>query len=294
MIESKTMVPKVYSDSRDYRALLKILDLLIFCIKIDTDNFVNLLNPMKCPANMLPLLASYVGYDYDYNESVYANRLIIKYYPYMIRNRGSETGIKLAVSLAINASNKFNDINLLTLFSVDYDYEEGKIKIYMHSRDYINKIKDLIEVVRPAGTGWEIVLAEPINSIETISLADTIDFTTYNYVTGDIDKLGKNRYSITFDQDGHISNISEDGFILDENNNPTIYKIVNIEYEVKYSYTKDEDGNEVEEKIVTDKVSKIMIKNTLSGNVTWAHTDRYKIGDKNRIGFGEVSGSERG
>lgn len=194
MVESKTMVPKIYSRSRDYQALLKILDLLICVVKADVDNFVLLLDPMRCPAKMLPLLASYVGYDYDSKESYYTNRLIIKYYPMLIRNRGSEIGIKLATALSVNAVGEFDDLQMLSMFHIDYVEKEGKINIYIYYPNYLSKIRDLIEVVRPAGVRCELIPAEPINAIERINISDFWDAYRENYPNSDRYKIGdKNR-----------------------------------------------------------------------------------------------------
>lgn len=276
MIESKKFVPKVLADSRDFRVFLKLLDILICSIKNNTDDFINLLNPEKCHYRLLPLLASYVGYKYDYNISFDANRIIIKEYPNMIRNRGSETGIKLAVAVAINATGFYEDTNLLSLFDVAYDNEEAKIMIYMYTNHFVNKIKDLIEVVRPAGVKWEIVPALPIFSYDTVSITDDIEIASYNYVSGDLEKLGEGKFTIIYDSDGNISNVNESGMILDENGNPTIYKVVKIEYKVI-------DG------VQTNIIDKILVKNTQNGDIIWAKTDRYQISDKNRIGFGEIA-----
>ena len=103
IIESKNYLPWVIRQSRDMQAICKVLDLLINDYKTNVDYWVNLIDFDGCPDHLLPLLASYVGYKYDYTESYDTNRLIIKYYPSMIRNRGSEIGISLATALSVNA-----------------------------------------------------------------------------------------------------------------------------------------------------------------------------------------------
>ena len=190
MIETRDMVPYAYSSSREYQVLLKLLDLVINASKSEVDNFVSLINPDKCPNHMLPLLASYVGYEYDYNESYDANRIIIKHYNNLIRNRGSSIGISLAVALAITATGQFDDINLVSLFRVDYDRNLNKINIYLYFPDYISKVKDLIEVVRPAGTRYEIIPAELISTNDQIQIHDYI--TTENME----DYIGSDRYKV--------------------------------------------------------------------------------------------------
>lgn len=195
MIESKNLVPLVYRNSRDYQAILKLLDLIINATKSDIDNFVSLINPDRCPDHMLPLLASYVGYDYDIKESVDANRLIIKYYPYLIRNRGSETGITLATALSVNAIGSIEDIESLSMFHIEYQKQNNKINIYIYYPNYLSKIRDLIEVVRPAGIRVELIPANPINTIDRIEVHDYIEndkqqYTQDRYNVSDKDKVG--------------------------------------------------------------------------------------------------------
>ncbi len=87
MIHSRNNVPAIYNTSRDFQAILRLFDVLLNVEKNDVDNMVSLVNADKCPSKYLPLLASYVGYDYDYALSYETNRLIIKYYPLMIKYR---------------------------------------------------------------------------------------------------------------------------------------------------------------------------------------------------------------
>lgn len=189
MIESKNFVPQVYRNSRDYQAILKLLDLIINAIKSDIDNYVSLINPDRCPDHMLPLLASYVGYDYDPKESYDSNRLIIKYYPYLIHNRGSETGITLATALSVNAIGGIDDIESLSMFHIEYQKEENKINIYIYYPNHLSKIRDLIEVVRPAGVRVELIPAKPINTIDRIEVRD--------YIGLDKEQYSEDRYNVS-------------------------------------------------------------------------------------------------
>ncbi len=189
MLESKNYVPLVYRNSRDYQAILKLFDLIINAIKSDIDNFVSLINPDRCPDHMLPLLASYVGYDYDTKESIEANRLIIKYYPYLIHNRGSETGITLATALSVNAIGSVEDIESLSMFHIEYQKENNKINIYIYYPNYLSKIRDLIEVVRPAGVRVELIPANPINTIDKIEVHD--------YIKNSREPYSQDRYNVS-------------------------------------------------------------------------------------------------
>ena len=150
IIESKTMLPWVLRQSRDIQALCKTLDLLINDFKTNSDYWTTLIDVDSCPDKLLPLLASYVGYKYDYTESYSSNRLIIKHYPEMIRNRGSEIGMSLATALSVNTLGEIDRVEALAMFNIYYTQNEGKVKIYIYYPSNLSKIRDLIEVVRPA------------------------------------------------------------------------------------------------------------------------------------------------
>lgn len=147
---NKGYAPESYYESRDYRVFLKLLGILVSVFKSNIDSFPNLYSPDDCPDNLLPLLANLVGYDYDAGVSVENNRLIVKYFPYLIRNRGSDQGIKLATVLSLSTSVETEGSYTLDSIIVEFDYNTGLIKIYYPSLSPIRK--DLLEVVRPVGT----------------------------------------------------------------------------------------------------------------------------------------------
>lgn len=152
---SKGYVPESYSESRDYRVFLKLLGILLTVYKDNTDSLVSLYSSDDCPADLLPNLAHTVGYRYDDSLSVENNRIIIKYYPYLIRNRGSEEGIKLATALSLNTSISASSAYSVDSIVVDIDYTLGRIKVYYPHTNLIKQ--ELIEVVRPAGMSVELV-----------------------------------------------------------------------------------------------------------------------------------------
>lgn len=174
ILESKNMIPNVMRQSRDMQSLCKILDLLINNYKTNVDYWTSLIDFDTCPDHLLPLLASYVGYKYDYSESYDTNRLIIKYYPYMIRNRGSEIGMSLATALSVNALGDIDKVEALAMFRLDYRKSDHKLYIYIYFPSNLSKIRDLIEVVRPAGCGVQLVAADIIQTLDGIQISDYI------------------------------------------------------------------------------------------------------------------------
>lgn len=89
-------VPEVYSESYDFRILMDWVSECLTKIQADTENLIDLIDPERCPENLLWLLADTIGY--RYNDEFYPsyNRLILLYFMSMIRNRGSRTGMMIA------------------------------------------------------------------------------------------------------------------------------------------------------------------------------------------------------
>lgn len=181
IIESKNYIPWVLRQSRDMQSICKLLDLLINNFKTNTDYWVNLIDFDGCPDHLLPLLASYVGYKYDYTESYDTNRLIIKHYPFMIRNRGSKIGMSLATALSVNALGTVDKVEALNMFRIEMLQDENKIKIYIFFPSNLSKIRDLIEVVRPAGCGLELVPADLVQTIDGIEISVFTSGTKFAY-----------------------------------------------------------------------------------------------------------------
>lgn len=163
--------PEVYSDSRDYRILLRQLGFLSTVFKYNIDHFPDLYDADECPDHMLPLLASLVGYKYNENKSVNSNRQIIKNFPFLIRNRGSELGIRLATILSINTSPYATRMYSSESIVISVDVPTGVISIY-----YPNVQVDdwsLIEVVRPVGTRFRLYPSDIGESTEELDLKIT-------------------------------------------------------------------------------------------------------------------------
>lgn len=214
MIESRDNVPFVYSLSRDYLSLLKLLDLVTVAIKNDIDNLDSLLNPDKCKSEYLPLLASYVGYDYDYNLSYEQNRMIIKYYPQLIRLRGSRLGISMASAVAINMGRKVDSISSsIQLVNVVYSTEKQEMNVYLYYNDYVDKIYDLIEVVRPIGTRVNIIDATTYKQSDNINVSDFNQTFKATVTSGNRNVVMIGSETDTEDiESGTASNINKVGF----------------------------------------------------------------------------------
>lgn len=175
IIKSKDYVPYFYRNSRDYQVFLNLIDLIVNVIKINIDTIPDNLDPTKCNYLLLELLASFVGYDYDYKETYEANRLIITNYINMIRNRGNMVGIKTSAALSFNAQDDEDRVEDLKMFDVQYVQSEHKIAIYVYVPSYLQKIRDLLEKTRPAGIPMEMIPAINVHTSDGVAFTDYIN-----------------------------------------------------------------------------------------------------------------------
>lgn len=206
MIHTRDLMPLYVTEtSRDIHIFLRLLDLVFNNEKLKSEDYISILNPDKCPNDLLPLLASYLGYEYDYNETFDRNRVIIRSYKNMMRNKGNTVGIGLAISASISMLVNKSVTESQSLFDVIYydkyytcsncgyvayeDFDDcpncgesgtsvksdiGSIVIVIEYPKYSTKSYDLVEAVRPAGTGLRIFngTIEEIN--ETLGLSDFV------------------------------------------------------------------------------------------------------------------------
>lgn len=189
-IHSRDNVPDIYTTSRDFQAILRLLDIITNVEKNDINNTVSLVNADKCPSKYLPLLASFVGYDYDYSLSYETNRLIIKYYPLMIKYRGSEKGIRLACAVAINSALEKDDISGdMDYLNVIYDSTNNILNVFVGANVLTKKLYELIEVVRPVGMAIQIKQSVNIRPKETLKLGDYVTVSKLDFSVNNRNKV---------------------------------------------------------------------------------------------------------
>ena len=113
--------PEVYNESADFRFFLKWFEAALTKVHYDTENGMDLYDPLKCPANLLWMLADTIGYKYDDRLPVSFNRFVLVYFMSMIRNRGSKDGVTLA------AETNLKQFDIETLAGTGYLSNDGNI-----------------------------------------------------------------------------------------------------------------------------------------------------------------------
>ena len=84
-------------------------------------------------------------------------------------------GIKTSAALSFNAQEDQDRVEDLKMFDVQYVQSEHKIAIYVYVPSYLEKIRDLLERVRPAGIPMEMVPAIDITTNDGIAFIDYIN-----------------------------------------------------------------------------------------------------------------------
>lgn len=157
-------VPEVYKqESMDFRFFLRWIQVCLTSIKFDIENFMDLYDPLRCPKELLWMLADTIGFKYDDRLPYAYNRLVLMYFMSMIRNKGSKDGVTLAAEVNLAQFNileygKEKDILYDRLedtsIPVNSAYvtphvEEGYIDVVYFSDQ--KPIDACIEYVRPLG-----------------------------------------------------------------------------------------------------------------------------------------------
>lgn len=158
LLDLNDYTPEVYKSSRDFKVFLRLLEYVVSSTKYDIDNWLDLYNPLKCPIKFLAYLADLIGYKYNTSLSVAENRIIMSKFVEMLKNKGSDVGIRMAAALSLNAqlasdpgSQEYQEaVNLLQQLETYYDKDTGEIIIY-YPKD-LAKVRDLLYYVRPVGS----------------------------------------------------------------------------------------------------------------------------------------------
>lgn len=156
-------VPEIYKTSWDFRFFLKWFEYCLTKVHHDTENFLDLYDPLKCPSWLLWMLGDTMGYKYDERLSAAFNRLVMVYFMSMIRYKGSKDGVTLAaeVNLAqFNLQNYAKEKDILSNRLEDTSIPVNSVYVSPHVHEgYIDvvyfsdkePIDACIEYVRPLG-----------------------------------------------------------------------------------------------------------------------------------------------
>lgn len=145
--------PDVYTrESRDFQLLCNVFDCFNNGVKSDIDSMMDVLKTAECPSRLLGLLATRIGFFSDSELTDSDLRMILKAYPYILKNKGSELAVKQCIILF----QRMRKINIPSYISIVNKDENGnnvyKITIGL-STSFIDVyvLDELIKHILPTG-----------------------------------------------------------------------------------------------------------------------------------------------
>lgn len=156
-------VPDCYTDSADFRFFLKWFRYCLEKTKFDTENLVDLYDPLRCPEWLLWMLAETFGYKFDTRLTSAYCRLVLLYFMSMIKLKGSKDGVTLAAEVNLDQfnilaygqekdilNNRLEDTSIpVNSVYVTPHVEQGYFDVVYFSTE--KPIDACIEYVRPLG-----------------------------------------------------------------------------------------------------------------------------------------------
>lgn len=149
MFRVEQNVPDVYiNESRDFQLISRLYDLAFQDVRQSTDSLDHITATMQCRENLLPLLATKLGFFEELNlpEDIY--RKVLSAFPTIIKYKGS----KYAILLIVNLFERISNTNIIV-----HMYEDNAIIVFQTYSSSSELLMSLIEYIRPAGyiIEWE-------------------------------------------------------------------------------------------------------------------------------------------
>ena len=165
MLKIKNNVPDVYvRKSRDFQLLCNTFDCMNMAVKFDIDSIDNLTNTTQCNENTLSLLQNKLGFFSNLNLTGKDLRTILKSFPYLIRNKGTMTGIKQAIQLFLKVidTDRATNIEIVnnktSRTALDYNITDVLYVIHINIKNNIvdtTILSELLKYIIPAGYAIE-------------------------------------------------------------------------------------------------------------------------------------------
>ena len=163
MFRFQDNLPEVYiNESRDFQLLSRLSDVLFSGIKYDIDSMVNILDATLTKDRILQLMCTKIGFFPRIEIDAQVLKYIIASFPYIIKYKGSELGIKYAVNAILNAENNPEAIGEPLVIISNNDVEDYKdpYTIYIYTTVSIYNraaLNEILKYVLPAGYTYKLL-----------------------------------------------------------------------------------------------------------------------------------------
>lgn len=151
-------VPDVYQrKSRDFQLFCNVFDYMNGAVKYDIDSIRDIIDTNQCNERLLPYLQTKLGFFTNVKISAEDLRIILKAFPYIVRNKGSRIGIEQAIQVFL----KIYGLSANVEVRIDNGDEiSGDYVIYIGVQDKLPDttiLNEILKYVIPAGYGLRFV-----------------------------------------------------------------------------------------------------------------------------------------
>ena len=198
IMQNRNRVPDTYfRKSRDFQMMCNLYDCVDLGTKFDIDSILNITDTETCNEAILPLIQSKLGFFTKLHISGECLRTILRGFPYLIKNKGTRTGIKQCIQLFMNAINIERESNIEIINNStetsDLFYDKVNalyvIKINIKSKKLDIKLLDeMLKFIIPAGYGVEYHFYQEHNFSNKIFAKNVVNIIFVN--SSDITKVG--------------------------------------------------------------------------------------------------------
>lgn len=191
MFTIKHNVPDVYvRKSRDFQLMCNTYNVLQMATKFDIDSMLNLTDTRLCNDTVLKLLQTKLGFFTNYEIVGEDLRTLLKSFPYLLRKKGTLTGIKqciqlffkiidktraIEVSVVNNSTNEGTDIDGNRL-NYDITTQVYVVNINILSKKFdITLLTEMLKYIIPAGYGLKYYFYTPNEFDTAVFQKDTVN-----------------------------------------------------------------------------------------------------------------------
>lgn len=156
-------VPEVYiQQSRDFQLISRVYDAVVSGIKYDTDTIVNLLDASKARDSILPLMCTKIGFFTREELDAQVLKYIIASFPHIIKHKGTQKGIELAVNTILKAENitESFDPPRVVINNNETSVYHTKHTVYIYTTiEVYNRValRELLKYVLPIGYSYQLL-----------------------------------------------------------------------------------------------------------------------------------------
>lgn len=171
MFRLQNNVPEVYvQSSRDFQLLCRLYDAVFQGVRYSIDSLKYASNTKECNKELLPLLATKLGFFTQLNLSEDEFKSLLQVFPIIIRHKGSVRGINEIITLFQRIS---KDMTAAAKWNINTVNKDDRVIQIIFSSSNVNEklLLELLQYVLPAGYSVTVDIATEIaTSRDSIAL----------------------------------------------------------------------------------------------------------------------------